>query len=173
MDSSLDFHDSIMEAKLSIVRYSKTKITNLKCRDEIETPDNTCVGYVEEWVASDQAKLVQFNQKVFGKQEDNMISDIRSYQATATARTKTVEDLQKIVTWMTPPDGQCTKYKQLCDLEGFFKKTGGFLVHNPNPNYKMMLGDYCHSGEGDPTNERVLAVLKKFIKEFTPAQSSG
>ena len=160
-----------MDATLSIVRYSKTNITDLKCRDEHETPDSTCIGYVEQWISDDEAKLVQFNQKVFEEKEDEMISTIKSYQTTPNAKTSTVADLQKIVTWMTPPDGQCTMYKQLCDLEGFFKKTGGFFIHNPNPNYKMMIAGYCHSGEGDPTNERVLAVLKKFIKEFTPAQS--
>ncbi len=169
MDSSIGFHDSILEAGLSLVKYSKEeKITGLRCKDENDPVKNTCVGYVEEWIVSDDAQLVKFNERVFKKTEDDMINEVKNYQTTPEAKAKTVSDLEKIVAWMTPADGKCTLYKQLCDLEGFFKKTGGFVIHNPNPNYKMMLGDYCHSGKGDPTNERVLAVLKKFIKEFTP-----
>ncbi len=127
---------------------------------------------MQEWIPSELGKLVLFNEKVFKKEEDDMISDIQNYQITPEARVKTVTDLQNIIKWMTPADGKCTLYKQLCNLHGFFKKAGGFVIHNPTIKYKMMLEDYCHSDERDPTNKRVLAVLKKFIKEFTsPAKT--
>ena len=150
-----------------MVKYSQEDILELKCKDE-NPAKTTCIGYLEQWIESADANLVPFNEKVFSKTEDQMISDIKNYQTTPEAKAKTVGDLRKIIAWMTPGDGQCTLYKQLCDLEGFFMKDGGFVIHNPSVKYKMMLSDFCHSDQDDPTNERVLAVLKKSIKELTP-----
>ena len=174
MNSSIRFHDSVhsTDERLSVVKYSKIITENLRCKEETDPVKTTCMGYLEEWIPGGQAKLVQFNEHVFKNTEDAMISDIKEYQTTADAKAQTVTDLQNIINWMTPPDGQCTMYKQLCDLEGFFKLSGGFVIHNPNVNEKMMLTSHCHSGEGDPTNERVLEVLNKFIKELKPPAAS-
>lgn len=169
MNSTIAFHDSIRDANLNVVEYNgKVRLTDIPCPAEHNPVKSTCIGYMEVWIDSDDAKLVEFNDKVFSKTEDQIISDIGNYQTTSEAKVKTVSDLKKIIAWMTPADDKCTLYKQLCNLEGFFKEIGGFVIHNPNIKYKMVLSDFCYNEKRDPTNKRVLAVLEKFIKELTP-----
>ena len=146
---------------------------NITCPEEHNPVKKTCIGFVQEWITADLGQRVLFNENVFKKTEDAMISEIKNYQTTPEAKEKTVKDLQKIVAWMTPADDKCTMYKQICNLDGFFKETGGFVIHSPIIKYNMKLEDYCHNEKADPTNKRILAVLKKFIKELSPAEKSS
>lgn len=172
--SSVEFHNALRDQKVTVIKYTKEKITNLLCRDEtVEEDRKSCFGYLEEWIPSTEARLEKINEKIYDKTEDDLITGIKGYLTTSDAKQQTAADLQKIVDFMTPPDGQCTLYQQLCDLEGFFKQTGGFFVHNPVVRSKMLPEDVCHSGGKNPTNLRVLAVLKKFIKELNAPGSKS
>ena len=171
--SRIESHDALREGeeKVTVIRYTKKNITGLKCKDEADK--NTCIGYLEEWIPETQAHLRNINEKIFDEDEDELIAEIKSYQTTPDAKRATAADLQKIVDFMRPPNGQCTLYQQLCNLEGFFKQSGGFVVHNPVVKYKMMPEDVCDSGGKDPTNLRVVAVLKKFIEELNASASKS
>ena len=171
--SSIEFHNALREEKVTVIKYTKKKIDDLLCKEESSEVKKTCIGYLEEWIPSTEARLKKVNEKIFEKTEDELITTIKGYQTSPAAKQATAADLQKIVDFMTPPDGQCTLYQQLCDLEGFFKQTGGFIVHNPVVRSKMLPEDVCHSGGKDPTNLRVLAVLKKFIKELNTSKSKS
>ena len=170
MNSSIEIHDSLRETNLTIVKYSKEQIKDLKCPREEEGSENEnkCIGYIEQWITTTGAELIPFNKKVYDEEEESMFTTVKNLQSSAAAKAKTVLDLNKIIDFMTPPAGECTNYKQLCDLEGFFNQDGGFVIHNPSVKYKMMLNDYCHEKDNDPTNARVLEVLNKFVKELQP-----
>ena len=174
IESAIHFLDTIRKAKLNLVVYnSESVMRNITCPEEHNPVKKTCIGFVQEWITADLGQRVLFNENVFKKTEDAMISEIKNYQTTPEAKEKTVKDLQKIVAWMTPADDKCTMYKQICNLDGFFKETGGFVIHSPIIKYNMKLEDYCHIEKADPTNKRILAVLKKFIKELSPAEKSS
>ena len=74
----------------------------------------------------------------------------------------TIADLKKIVAFMEPTSTGGT-YRQICDLQGFFLISGGFLVAD-TPEIKTDIGlkDICYDGE--PTTQQVLDGLNEIIK---------
>lgn len=72
---------------------------------------------------------------------------------------------------MKPTTGNIM-YKQICDLQGFFLKKGGFLVADtPEIKENMGLNDKCFDGE--PTTERVLNGLEEIINGLRKNAASG
>ena len=73
----------------------------------------------------------------------------------------TIADLTKIVAFMQP-GLENGNYKQICDLQGFFLKNGGFLVADtPDIIQNIAKDGICWNGE--PTTELVLTVLNRMI----------
>ena len=74
----------------------------------------------------------------------------------------TIADIKKIVAFMEPTSTGGT-YKKICDLQGFFLISGGFLVAD-TPEIKKDIGleDICYDGE--PTTQEVLEGLTELIK---------
>jgi hypothetical protein len=76
----------------------------------------------------------------------------------------TIADLTKIVAFMQPAL-ENGNYKQICDLQGFFLKNGGFLVSDtPDIIQNIAKDGICSNGE--PTTEKVLTVLNRMITEL-------
>ena len=97
MNSTIAFHDSIRDANLNVVEYNgKVRLTDIPCPAEHNPVKSTCIGYMEVWIDSDDAKLVEFNDEVFSKTEDQMISDIKNYQTTSEAKANTVAILRRL-----------------------------------------------------------------------------
>ena len=81
--------------------------------------------------------------------------------------TTTIADLTKIVAFMQPAV-QNGNYNQICDLQGFFLKDGGFLVADtPQIQKDITLDTFCW--EGVNTTAEVLTGLNRMITELGKA----
>ena len=61
-------------------------------------------------------------------------------------------------------DPNKNKYRQICDLQGFFLIKGGFLVADVPAIENVSISDPCWPGE--PTTKKVLDALNEMISEF-------
>ena len=64
------------------------------------------------------------------------------------------------------------KYRQICDLQGFFLAAGGFLVADvPDVLEETTIDGKCY--EGEPTTEKVLNALDQMISAFNPGNGTN
>ena len=90
-----------------------------------------------------------------------LINDVKEI-TTSQKLTTTIADLKKIVAFMEPTLTGGT-YKQICDLQGFFLISGGFLVADtPVIEENIGINDTCYDNE--PTTRQVLDGLNEIIK---------
>ena len=80
-------------------------------------------------------------------------------------------DLGNIRTYMRV-DPCNNHYRQICELQGFFLQSGGFLVADI-PVVKDFLGLVGICFHGEPTTSQVLEALDTMIKQFnlSPSQT--
>ena len=63
------------------------------------------------------------------------------------------------------------EYRQICDLQGFFLATGGFLVADvPDVLEETTIDGECYDGE--PTTKEVLDSLDEMISAFSPGNGN-
>ena len=74
----------------------------------------------------------------------------------------TARDLVKIRNYMIKG-----KYFQVCDLQGFFLRKGGFKVNDVPAIKQIGFKERCFDGE--PTTEEVLEALDRMIDAFKTA----
>ena len=140
------------------VEFRDQPIDGVKCG---ETPDLKCSGFLEEWVAEDKGRFEHVRDAIAEHTIPALIQRVKGYTSKAGLAT-TAADLDTMKTYMEAP---ATKYRQICDLQGFFLLNGGFLVNDvPDILEHMKLTGACWPGE--PTTQEVLTALADMIEAF-------
>ena len=152
--------ETLRRARINTVRVSTTIVTGVRCG--VGTI-NACSGFLEEWIS--QAKGIF--QHLRDAMADNKINDVIAtvVHYTTQGLKNSAKDLDNIMKYMKQ-DG--TSYRQICDLQGFFMKTGGFKVNDvPTIQTGMSLTESCGSFEpNEPTTATVLKDLTQMSDAF-------
>ncbi|XP_078368282.1 uncharacterized protein LOC144652130 [Oculina patagonica] len=122
-------------------------------------PAQVCSGFLEEWVHD--GPFMHVRDAITQKRIPALIGEVNRF--TATGREETVGDLESIKMYM---EGKAPNYRQICDLQGFFLKNGGFKVTDvPCTAENIGLDDRCwdDSKEHEPTTQEVLDTLDLLI----------
>ena len=135
-------------------------ILRLKCGAK-GSKDVKCSGYLVRWIPVDEGMMVSIKSHIFKNTINRLVEDVRKFQTEEQARLKTGDDLEKIRTFMIPPDPSTDEYKRICDLQGFFMKTGGFVIADPEGVVPHTTLSYaCYDSHAYPTNQKVINGLE-------------
>ena len=115
-----------------------------------------CNGFLEEWVTHVTGEFQHIrNSIVEGRgDESQLIADVIT--CTNDNLKRTARDLVKIKDYKLK-----AKYFQVCDLQGFFLKKGGFKVSDVPAIKQLVCRESCEGSGHDqePTTEEVLNAL--------------
>ena len=154
------------EGGIKTVTISLPPIDGVKCGNDSSIE---CSGFLEKWLTKDEAKFEQVRDHIYNNTTEKLIADVKSFTSQAGLST-TVADLSKIKTYMTV-NPTMNKYRQICDLQGFFLATGGFLVADvPDVLEGTTIDGECYDGE--PTTKEVLDALDQMISAFSPGNGA-
>ncbi|CAH3160503.1 unnamed protein product [Porites evermanni] len=159
---------TVSSANIKTVTISTPPIDGVKCGEDQSL---TCSGFLEEWITSETGRFKQVRDHIDNNTVANLINDVKNF-TTTTGLSATAADLKKIKNYMMI-DPNKNKYRQICDLQGFFLIKGGFLVADVPAIENVSISDPCWPGE--PTTQKVLDALNEMISEFSPslAPSNG
>lgn len=157
---------TVSSANITTVTISTHRIDGVKCGEDQSL---NCSGFLEEWITNETGRFEQVRDHIDGNTVANLINDVKSF-TTTTGLSTTAADLKKIKNYMMV-DPDKNKYRQICDLQGFFLVKGGFLVADVPAIQNISISDPCWSDE--PTTKNVLDALNEMISEFSLAQSNG
>lgn len=130
---------NVKKAGLATVDFRSTLLSPLNCASE---KAKTCTGYLAGWVS--QGAFVNLDDAIKEGTIAKIADDIRRYSTSAKALAATRADLQKIVGFMTQSVG---KYSRICDLQGFYLRSGGFLINDvPQLYINAMPAPACWDG---------------------------
>lgn len=132
-------------------------ITGVKCGEENSFE---CSGFLEKWVSRDIGEFQHIRDSIVAKKVGQLIAEVITY--TTGDLKSTARDLVKIRDYMLKG-----KYFQVCDLQGFFLKKGGFKVNDVPAIKQTGFNETCFDGE--PTTEEVLEALDRMIDAFKTA----
>ena len=144
------------------VTFHEKPINGLNCG---EKPAEVCSGFLEEWVGEDRGKFEHIRDAIAKHTLPALIQKVKGYTSRA-GLAATAADLMTIKAYM---EAGATKYRQICDLQGFFLINGGFLVNDvPDISERIGLQDRCWEDPADPepTTQEVLTALDAMIKAF-------
>ena len=157
---------TVSSANITTVTISTHRIDGVKCGEDQSL---NCSGFLEEWITNETGRFEQVRDHIDGNTVANLINDVKSFTTTTGLSTRAA-DLKKIKNYMMV-DPDKNKYRQICDLQGFFLVKGGFLVADVPAIENISISDPCWSDE--PTTKNVLDALNEMISEFSLAQSNG
>jgi hypothetical protein len=107
-----------------------------------------------KWVPGDQGMMQSIRSYIKSNTISTLVDKVREFQPQQQARSKTGDDLQKILNFMKLSGNV---YNRICDLQGFFMKTGGFLIADPDGvKYKTSPTDTCSDPGTYPTTQKVI-----------------
>ena len=154
LDNLLKLHGE----NINVVTVDMKPIDNVKCG---ETNEKTCSGFLEAWIDKKDGEFGHVRDHIAENTVPRLIEKVLKFTSTEGLQT-TITDLRKIVQFMQPSP---SSYKQICDLQGFFLKKGGFLINDtPVIDEKITKDGQCWPGE--PTTEKVLQALNEMINEL-------
>ena len=148
-------------AGVRTVEVHATPIHGLNCP---VNPAQVCSGFLEEWVGEDRGQFKHIRDAIVQKTVPALIQAVRGFTTTGLATT--VANLQTIKNYMV---AGAPKYRQICDFQGFFLKTGGFLINDvPDIGEDLGLGDRCWEDPTDPepTTQEYITALDAMIAGF-------
>lgn len=155
------------EGAIKTVTISPLPIDGVKCGNDSSIE---CSGFLEKWLAKDEAKFEQVRDHISYNTIERLIADVKNFTSQAGLST-TAADLSKIKTYMKV-NTTMNEYRQICDLQGFFLATGGFLVADvPDVLEETTIDGKCYDGE--PTTKEVLDALDRMISAFNPGNGNG
>lgn len=148
------------EGNVKTVKISPPPIGDVRCGKD---PSLNCSGFLEEWVAPEAGRFKQVRDHISNKTVPKLITDVKSFTSKAGLST-TAADLSNIKKYMMEnPKGN--KYRQICDLQGFFLVNGGFLINDvPYILKDASIDGVCWNDE--PTTKQVLDALDEMISAF-------
>ncbi|XP_078367367.1 uncharacterized protein LOC144651300 [Oculina patagonica] len=148
------------EGNIKTVTISPPPIDGVKCGNDSSTE---CSGFLEEWLTTDKARFKQVRDHISDNTTAELIADVKNFTSKE-GLVATAADLSNIKKYMMV-DPTKDKYRQICDLQGFFLVKGGFLV----ADVPYLLEDTSINGtcwDGEPTTEQVLDALDEMISAF-------
>lgn len=152
--------EKVKEGGIKTVTISPPPIDRVKCGNDSSM---NCSGFLEKWLAKDEARFEQVRDHISNNTTGKLIDDVKSFTSEAGLST-TAADLSKIKAYMTVNVTE-NKYRQVCDLQGFFLVQGGFLVADvPEILEETTIDGICWDGE--PSTKDVLDALDKMISAF-------
>ena len=153
---------TITNAGINTVEVNAPQIDGVMCGRQGSTSIE-CSGFLEEWISQDEGMFVQVRDRIVGG--PSALSQLIAQISKDTKDLKkTATDLKTIRSYMHMADGT---YRQICDLQGFFLKDGGFKVSDvPYIAKNLGLDEPCWTGTGEPTTKQVLDALTKMIDAF-------
>lgn len=163
------------EAGVKTVKFREELISSVPCG---QNPANSCSGYLVERVDKDRGRFEHIRHRITTRNKATMmmILDVKDF----TGKAMTVADLAKIKKYMeVPPEiaikkgsPETPKYRQICDLQGFFLKAGGFLGADvPEIGEDLGIDGRCWTQDDpneapEPTILEVLCALNTMIGEL-------
>ena len=155
------------EGGINTVTISLPQIDGVKCGNDSSI---NCSGFLEKWLTKDEAKFEQVRDHISDNTIEKLIADVKSFTSQAGLST-TAADLSKIKTYMNV-NPTMNKYRQICNLQGFFMAAGGFLVADvPDVLEETTIDGKCY--EGEPTTKEVLNALDQMISAFNPGNGTN
>ena len=148
------------------VMVSPPQIDGVKCGVDASLG---CSGFLEEWVDKDVGRFIHIRDTIVSGSVNKTIKEVKNYTQDG-ALLRTAADL-KIITAFMIVDKSRDKYRQICDLQGFFLKKGGFLINDIPSIDDVKYEEPCW--EGEPKTKEVLAAIDDMIEAFTNTQATG
>ncbi|MEL0550694.1 MULTISPECIES: hypothetical protein [Enterobacteriaceae] len=131
----------VKQSGLATVDFRPSLLTPLNCATE---KAKTCTGYLASWVS--QGKFVNLDDAIEAGTIAQVADEIKS-NTSAKGLAATRSDLKKIASFMTPG---ADKYSRICDLQGFYLRSGGFLINDvPTLYVKTTPAPACWDGMPD------------------------
>ncbi|XP_028410835.1 uncharacterized protein LOC114533505 [Dendronephthya gigantea] len=158
IDQELKNLKEVQAGGVKTVKVSPPSISKATCG--VAKTDN-CTGFLEGWISKEVGQFQHLRDRIDAKEINKTITDVRKY--TTGSLNVTVADLTSIKKFMEVNPTQ-NKYRQICDLQGFFLKEGGFLVNDVPSVKDLGKSDRCFDEE--PTTAEVLDALDKMIDAF-------
>ncbi|XP_046861019.1 uncharacterized protein LOC124454246 isoform X2 [Xenia sp. Carnegie-2017] len=150
---------------LKTVQYFHTIIDNVTCASEQVNAAN-CSGFLECWIDISMGMFKHIRDHIItGKQYEtikkinDLVKDVKIYTETQNGLEKTIADLSKLLDFMAPKTSKILR--QVCDLQGFFMKKGGFQIADASGILEKTVSDICW--EDEPTTDEVLFALNETI----------
>ena len=151
----------LRNGNVKTVTVSPPPINGVKCG---KNSSLNCSGFLEGWIDKKTGQFQQVRDHISNKTVNNLIEQVKSF--TKSGLNTTADDLVSITNYMKIVPGK-HKFRQICDLQGFFFVDGGFLVGDiPYITGEINETDTCYDGE--PTTEEVLTALETMIQAFNP-----
>ena len=151
----------LRNGNVKTVTVSPPSINGVKCG---KNSSLNCSGFLEGWIDKKTGQFQQVRDHISNKTVNNLIEQVKSF--TKSGLNTTADDLVNITNYMKIDPGK-HKFRQICDLQGFFVVDGGFLVGDiPYITGEINETDTCYDGE--PTTEEVLTALETMIQAFNP-----
>lgn len=148
------------EGNVKIVQISPPPIDDVRCGKESSL---NCTGFLEHWVDHKDGQFKQVRDHISDNTTQGLIEAVKSF-TTPAALVTTASDLSKIKSYMMENPNE-NQYRQICDLQGFFMVSGGFLVNDvPDILTGAGLDGVCWNDE--PTTEQVIKALDDMISAF-------
>ncbi|CAB3987514.1 Hypothetical predicted protein [Paramuricea clavata] len=163
IDGELENIKKVQDGGVKTVKVSPPPISSATCGN---VSVDTCTGFLEEWIPKEVGQFQHIRNRIVENEIGKVITEVESY-ATGSL-TVTATDLTAIKKFMEISPAQ-DNYKQICDLQGFFLKNGGFRVNDvPNIQDDLRKNESCPAdpGEQEPTTAAVLDALDTMIDAF-------
>lgn len=163
IDDELRHIKTVQDGGVKTVEVAPPPISNATCGN---VAVDTCTGFLEEWIPKEVGQFQHIRNRIVKKETGKVITEVESYTTGSLKITAT--DLTAIKKFMEVNPAQ-DNYTQICDLQGFFLKNGGFRVNDvPNIEKDLSLNKSCpaDSGEQEPNTTAVLDALDTMIDAF-------
>ena len=161
IDEEITTMTSLDKENVKTATFDPEAIQPLKCGKSAHT---TCIGYMVAWITPQVGWFEHLSNIIRGNAVDTLLSKVKK-ETTKPGWAQTASDFTSIKRFMEyPPE---TRFRQICDLQGFFHKTGGFQVNDPDGVKEKMKPDERCWSDDDPMTREVLNALDKLIKELS------
>ena len=104
-----------------------------------------------KWIKANEGEFKSLRSAI--KNKIDLTQWVIGVQGRGAACLETSKDLSNIQNYMNPSPGH---YNRICDLQGFFMKTGGFVIIDPDDVLQPSEpSDRCHDPDSFPTTKEV------------------
>ena len=97
-------------------------IRDVKCGSQSSTD---CSGILVEWISRSIGRFEHIRDRIVNNQVPDLIANVESFTSGSSALKRSCRDLNNILNYM---QDKSARYRQICDLQGFFLVNGGFIV---------------------------------------------
>jgi len=156
--NELDKIVKVFKGNVKTVKIILPIISGVKCVDD---PSLDCSGFLAEWVAPEKGQFKRVSDHIVGNTVRKLTADVKKF--TTSGLTNTTADLIRIKNYMILNAAE-NKYRQICDLQGFFLVKGGFLLMGVSDIRNTGINEGCWPG--DPTTQQVLDGFNEMITAF-------